>query len=64
MWIVGGILLAAGVNGLLPVTYTWQMPLWMSIALIVVGGLLFFTSSSLPKASRARRQQPEHSDES
>lgn len=54
MWIVGLLFLAAGVNGLIPVTYTWQMPLWMSIPLIIVGGLIIIFSG----AGDTRQSEP------
>lgn len=46
LWWIGLLLLGAGVNGLIPVQYTWQMPLWMSAALIFVGGLIVIFSSA------------------
>jgi acyl-CoA reductase-like NAD-dependent aldehyde dehydrogenase len=60
MWIFGGVLLALGINGLIPVTYTWQMPLWMSIPLIIVGALIviFSNAEDTPTSSRARPPPP------
>lgn len=65
LWWVGALILAAGVNGLLPVLEGyWQMPLWMSGALILVGALVVIISpsSDAPEEEPAPHPQPPHSD--
>ena len=60
MWIFGLLMLAAGVNGLIPIASyaTWQMPLWMSVTLIIVGGLVFIFADTLTRALVRNRLPP------
>jgi len=64
MWIFGLLMLAAGVNGLIPIASyaTWQMPLWLSATLILVGAivLVISPSESAPEAKRAQRPPQAH----
>jgi hypothetical protein len=64
MWIFGLLMLAAGVNGLIPIASyaTWQMPLWMSVTLIIVGAIVLVISPSenAPTAKRAQRPPQAH----
>jgi len=42
------LILGAGLNGLIPVSSvspTWQMPLWLAIVFVAIGGLGFFVSA-------------------
>lgn len=67
MLMFGGVLLALGINGLFPIASyaTWQMPLWMSVGLIVIGGLLvtFSPSGYTQEAEQVPPQPRQHSDE-
>ncbi len=61
MWIVGGILLALGLSGLLPAPSlsTWNMPIWMSLTLIAGGGLIFiFSGAGNTQADAPVQPQP------
>ena len=66
LWWVGAAILAAGVNGLFPVLDGhWQMPLWMSAALILAGALVVIISpsSNAPEVEPAPHPQPQHQGE-
>lgn len=66
MWFVGLLVLGAGVNGLFPVMEGyWQMPLWMSGALILFGALVvaISPSSDTPEVEPAPHPQTPHPDE-
>lgn len=67
MLMFGGVLLALGINGLFPIApyATWQMPLWMSVVLIVIGGLVitFAPSRYTEEDEPVQPQLLQHSDE-
>lgn len=61
MWFVGLLCVGFGVNGLVPISSyaTWQMPLWLSLMLIIVGGLVFIFADTLTRAL-VRNRLPQH----
>jgi phosphotransferase system glucose/maltose/N-acetylglucosamine-specific IIC component len=60
MWFVGLLCVGFGVNGLIPIASyaTWQMPLWLSVTLIIVGGLVFIFANTLTRALFRNRLPP------
>lgn len=65
MWIVGMMLLGAGVVGLFPSYGSMQMPLWLAVTLTIVGGLVIVISpSSGTQAAKPAPHPPkQHPDE-
>ena len=65
MWIVGMMLLGAGVVGLFPSYGSMQMPLWLAVMLTIVGGLVIVISpSSGTQATKPVPHPPkQHPDE-
>lgn len=65
MWVVGLMLLGAGLVGLFPTYGALQMPLWLSAILTIVGGalVLISPSSDTPEVEPAPHPQTPHQDE-
>lgn len=65
MWVVGLMLLGAGVVGLFPSYGAMQMPLWLAVALTIIGGIVVVISpsSDTPEAEPAPHPQTPRLDE-
>lgn len=60
MWLVGLVILGLGVNGLFPAQYAWQMPLWLSLVMIVTGAVILVVSpGSNAQGSEPAQPQPQ-----
>lgn len=51
LWLVGLMCVAFGVYGFFPApSQTWIMPLWLSIVLIIAGGVMMLRSGDITAA--------------